>query len=51
MDAMPGYTRFDRSKKVLCAMQVVDEDTSDDKDPDKDSADLIADAEKLYPIA
>lgn len=25
MDAFPGYTMFDKTKKVLCAMQVVDE--------------------------
>ena len=25
MDAFPGYTMFDKSKKVLCAMQVVDD--------------------------
>ena len=25
MDAFPGYTMFDRTKKVLCAMQIVDE--------------------------
>ena len=28
MDAMPGYTRFKRDRKVLCAMQVIDEDES-----------------------
>lgn len=25
MDAMPGYTYFDRQKKVLCVLQIVDE--------------------------
>lgn len=32
MDAMPGYTRFDRTKKVLCAMQIVEkvEQSGDD---------------------
>ena len=25
MDAMPGYTMFNRSKKVLCAIQVIDD--------------------------
>lgn len=25
MDAFPGYTYFDRTKKVLCAIQVVDD--------------------------
>ena len=27
MDAFPGYTYFDRTKKVLCAIQVVDDAT------------------------
>lgn len=27
MDAFPGYTYFDRTKKVLCAIQVVDDTT------------------------
>ena len=26
MDAFPAYTMFDKSKKVLCAMQIIDED-------------------------
>ena len=49
MDAMPGYTRFDRTKKVLCAMQVVDESsaTADDED---DSTGTVADGELLYPV-
>lgn len=25
MDAMPGYTRFNRNKKVLCAIQIMDD--------------------------
>ena len=29
MDAFPGYTYFDRTKKVLCAIQVVDDSTED----------------------
>lgn len=29
MDAMPGHTYFDQSKKVLCVMQIIEED----KDP------------------
>ena len=28
MDAFPAYTMFDKSKKVLCAMQIIDEDAS-----------------------
>lgn len=27
MDAMPGYTNFDKTKKVLCALQIVDDGT------------------------
>lgn len=29
MDAFPGYTMFDRTKKVLCVMQVIDESAED----------------------
>ena len=29
MDAFPGYTYFNRTKKVLCAIQVVDDSTED----------------------
>lgn len=25
MDAMPGYTLFNRTRKVLCAIQIVDD--------------------------
>ena len=28
MDAMPGYTAFDKTKKVLCVMQVVNENSA-----------------------
>ena len=50
MDAMPGYTRFDRSKKVLVVMQVIDD--SVDADADKsDSVGNDADAELTYPIS
>ena len=48
MDAMPGYTRFDRKKKVLCAMQVVDEAEGSGKKYG-DSTKTIADANELYP--
>ena len=34
MDAFPGYTYFDRKKKVLCAIQIVD----DIKDATKNSS-------------
>ena len=30
MDAFPDYTRFDKSKKVLAAIQIIDETTSSD---------------------
>ena len=29
MDAFPGYTMFEKTKKVLCAMQVIDETAED----------------------
>ena len=29
MDAMPGYTYFDRTKKVLCVIQIIQEDVAD----------------------
>ena len=32
MDAMPGYTMFDRTKKVLCVIQVVEDASASDKD-------------------
>jgi hypothetical protein len=28
MDAFPGYTMFDRTKKVMCVMQIIGEDTT-----------------------
>ena len=28
MDAFPGYTYFDKTKKVLCVMQVINDTTS-----------------------
>lgn len=31
MDAMPGYTYFDKTKKVLCVIQIIQEDTVDKK--------------------
>ena len=49
MDAMPGYTRFDRTKKVLCAIQIIDEDAVS-AGSDKDSVDNDADADKQYPL-
>lgn len=49
MDAMPGYTRFDRTKKVLCVMQVVDESAAT-ADDEVDSTDTTADGELKYPI-
>lgn len=49
MDAMPGYTRFKRDRKVLCAMQVIDEDASN-ATRYGDSTKTLADGEKLYPL-
>ena len=30
MDALPGYTMFEKTKKVLCAMQVIEEEVAND---------------------
>ena len=49
MDAMPGYTRFDRTKKVLCVMQVVDESATTTEN-EIDSTKTPADGELKYPI-
>jgi hypothetical protein len=49
MDAMPGYTRFDRNRKVLCAMQIIDEEAGDN-DVKDDSIQQLADADKEYPL-
>jgi hypothetical protein len=38
MDAFPGYTYFDRTKKVLCAIQIVD-----------DAADVVENAKTIFP--
>ena len=32
MDAFPGYTYFDNTKKVLCVIQVIDETVADGAD-------------------
>jgi hypothetical protein len=50
MDAMPGYTRFDRKKKVLCAMQVVDEDV-ETENGHVDSTGTEAKEDLEYPVA
>jgi hypothetical protein len=50
MDAMPGYTRFDRKKKVLCAMQVIDESEDDTDNTGVDSVGTKADGEIGYPV-
>jgi len=34
MDAMPGYTMFDKTKKVLCVMQIIDEAVDTDANLD-----------------
>lgn len=31
MDAMPGYTMFNKDKKVLCAMQIIDDTIKDEQ--------------------
>ena len=33
MDAFPGYTMFEKTKKVLCAMQVINEEEAEIADP------------------
>lgn len=50
MDAMPGYTRFDRNKKVLCAIQIMD-DAAAGNAAGVDSVDNVADPEEIYPLA
>ena len=49
MDAFPGYTRFDRSKKLLCAIQIVDDTAADDSNA-KDSVEQKADDDLKYPL-
>ena len=49
MDAFPGYTRFNRSKKVLCVIQIIDE-SSESAVEGKDSVGLDADDEGIYPV-
>ena len=49
MDAMPGYTRFDRTKKVLCAMQIVDEYSAGTSEG-TDSYGNDANDDKEYPL-
>ena len=50
MDAMPGYTRFDRNKKVLCAIQIMD-DAAVANAAGVDSVDNLADPDEEYPLA
>lgn len=38
MDAFPGYTYFDRTKKVLCAIQIVD-----------DATEVVGEAKTVFP--
>lgn len=50
MDAMPGYTWFEKDKKVLCAIQVIDESASDEsREPVTDE--VFADSEVEGSIA
>ena len=51
MDAMPGYTRFDKTKKVLCVMNIIDDSVAATETSDTDSAGNKADAEADYPLA
>ena len=52
MDAMPGYTRFDKTKKVLCAMNIIDPGAGTPEATNKDStATNAADPEATYPLA
>lgn len=54
MDAFPGYTMFDKSKRVLCVIQIVDESAADkgpgksvmmhDADEDIEEAELDSDS-------
>ena len=46
MDAMPGYTRFDKTKKVLCVMNIIDDTAADDNVLGGDS---IADTTNTQP--
>ena len=48
MDALPGYTHFDKSKRVLCAIQIVD-DTSGAAVEGYDSDALVANDSQGYP--
>ena len=32
MDAMPGYTYFDKTKEVLCVMQIIEDESTSEKD-------------------
>lgn len=50
MDAMPGYTRFDLTKRVLCAIQIVDEAAAA-ASTGKDSVDNDARDDKQYPLS
>ena len=50
MDAMPGYTRFKRDKKVLCAIQVIEDTVASASEQKKDSTETVADMEKAYPV-
>ena len=49
MDAFPGYTRFDRTKKLLCAIQIIDEG-AENKVEGVDSINNSADDEEIYPL-
>jgi len=48
MDAFPGYTMFDNKKKVLCAIQIIDDEVNADENkmtdstPDEDETDAVS---------
>ena len=49
MDAMPGYTRFKRDKKVLCAIQVIEDTVAASGSDDVDSTGTKASMDETYP--
>lgn len=44
MDALPGYTLFDKTKKVLCVIQVIDENNANTADIESVMAHDVTDA-------
>lgn len=53
MDAMPGYTYFDNTKKVLCVIQIIEDNNADENKwstvmGHDDSEDFFTDASNTY---